>query len=213
MFAPRPLALVVLTATAIGAGVLVGAPRPSPTTVVTQQVPARIAVAHKPAPSPSTRPAAPPYVIRRVLDTGGPIRFGKWFWDDAGVPAGPVVITVDTAAEVLSIFRGGYEIGTTAVIYGADHKPTPLGVFPITQKDAAHVSSLYDAPMPYMLRLTDDGVSIHGSQISADYATHGCIGVPLAFAKKLFAAVKLGDKVVVTRGERLAVGGAVTAAH
>ena len=45
-----------------------------------------------------------------------------------------MVITVDLEAQVLSIFRGGYEIGAAAILYGRDDKPTPLGAFPITQK-------------------------------------------------------------------------------
>ena len=139
-----------------------------------------------------------PLVIHRVLDTGGPIRYGTWFWDESGVPAGPLTITVDLKASVLSVFRGGYEIGTTAVIYGADDRETPLGTFPILQKDRHHVSNLYNAPMPYMLRLTGDGVSIHASEIAADYATHGCIGVPADFAKRLFSVAQLGDHVIVT---------------
>jgi lipoprotein-anchoring transpeptidase ErfK/SrfK len=163
------------------------------------------------APPPKAPPVAPAepqvepgMVLKRILDTGGPIKFGDWFWDEHGVPAGPVVITVDLKAQVLSIFRDGYEIGTAAIIYGADDKPTPLGTFPILQKDADHHSSTYwGAPMPYMLRLTWDGVSIHGAPIDPHYATHGCIGVPKPFAKKLFAAAKLGDKVIVTDGKMM----------
>ena len=133
--------------------------------------------------------------------------------DDSAAPAtGAIVITVDLAAQVLSVFRDGHEIGTSAILYGADAKPTPLGIYPITQKDADHHSNLYgNAPMPYMLRLTNDGVSIHGSQVEDGYMTHGCIGVPTVFAKKLFGVVKLGDKVIVTRGETLDVGKPVTA--
>jgi lipoprotein-anchoring transpeptidase ErfK/SrfK len=157
-----------------------------------------------PAPPPTGPQIEPGMTLRRVLDTGGPIKFGDWFWDDAGVPAGPTVITVDLDAQVLSIFRGGYEIGTAAIIYGADEKPTPLGTFPILQKDADHKSTTYwGAPMPYMLRLTWDGVSIHGAPVDPHYATHGCIGVPKPFAKKLFAAAKLGDKVIVTKGKMM----------
>jgi lipoprotein-anchoring transpeptidase ErfK/SrfK len=78
-----------------------------------------------------------------------------------------------------------------------------VGAFPITQKDADHVSNLYDAPMPYMLRLTNDGVAIHGSNVKWGNATHGCIGVPTAFARKLFSAVKLGDLVIITNGKML----------
>jgi lipoprotein-anchoring transpeptidase ErfK/SrfK len=158
-----------------------------------------------PPPAPAAPQIEPGMTLKRVLDTGGPIKFGDWFWDDKGVPAGPTVITIDLDAQVLSIFRDGYEIGTSAIIYGADEKPTPLGTFPILQKDADHVSTIYTgAPMPYMLRLTWDGVSIHGSPVDPTYATHGCIGVPKPFAKELFAATKLGDKVIVTKGKMMA---------
>jgi hypothetical protein len=147
-----------------------------------------------------------PFIVRHILDIAGPLRPGDYYWDEDGAPDGPIVITVDLAAQTLSIFRNGYEIGTAAILFGADSKPTPLGAFPITQKDAHHVSNLYDAPMPYMLRLTNDGVTIHGSNVRPGYATHGCIGVPTKFAAMLFAATKLGDMVLITRGKMLHLG-------
>ena len=150
--------------------------------------------------------------VKRVLTLAAPLRHGDFVWDDAGVPAGPLIITVDLAAESISVFRDGYEIGTAAIVYGADGLPTPLGTFPITQKDAHHVSNLYDAPMPYMLRLTNDGVAIHGSMVRWDAATHGCIGVPTEFAKKLFAQAKLGDRVIITKGRMLALPKGATGA-
>jgi lipoprotein-anchoring transpeptidase ErfK/SrfK len=42
-------------------------------------------------------------------------------------------------------------------------------------------------------------VAIHGSPVEEDWVTHGCIGVPTAFARILFRQVKLGDEVIVTR--------------
>lgn len=158
-------------------------------------------------------PAPSPYVIRSVLPIAGALKIGESHWDESAAPkAGTLVITVDLAAQVLSVFRDGHEIGAAAVLYGADAKPTPLGIYPITQKDADHKSNIYGgAPMPYMLRLTDDGISIHASNVRDGYMTHGCIGVPLDFAKRLFAAAKLGDRVIVTRGERLGVGKPVSA--
>jgi len=163
------------------------------------------------APAPTRVDANADYVVKRVLKINGPFRHGDYVWNDAGVPEGPVVITVDIAAQTLSVFRAGYEIGAAVILYGGDEKPTPLGVFPITQKDADHHSSLYDAPMPYMLRLTNDGVSIHGTSVKYGFATHGCIGIPTPFAKRLFDQVKLGDKVIVTNGEMLSQGEAITA--
>ena len=159
------------------------------------------------APIASASPVAPqPLVVKRILPIPGAIAFGDYGWDEAGVPPGPIVITVDLAAQTLSVFRGGYEIGATAILYGTDDKPTPLGAFPITEKDADHVSTLYGAPMPYMLRLTPDGVSIHATKVEWGYGTHGCIGVPIAFAKRLFAVASRGDRVIITRGKSLALG-------
>lgn len=144
-------------------------------------------------------------MVKRVLPMDGPFRHGDYIWDERGAPAaGRIIITVDLKAQTLSVFRAGYEIGSAVIIYGADDKPSPIGAFPITQKDADHYSRTYNnAPMPYTLRLTSDGVAIHGSDVQWGNATHGCIGVPKPFAKKLFGAASLGDLVVITNGKML----------
>jgi lipoprotein-anchoring transpeptidase ErfK/SrfK len=163
------------------------------------------------ASAPAPAPVDPNFTVRRILDIPGPLKMGEHHWDESGAPAeGPIVITVDLEAQVLSIFRGGYEIGAAAILYGRDDKPTPLGAFPITQKNAKHVSNLYGAPMPYMMRMTNDGISIHGSDsVAPGFATHGCVAVPVAFARKLFEAAKLGDVVIVTKGKTLEMGEAI----
>jgi lipoprotein-anchoring transpeptidase ErfK/SrfK len=158
----------------------------------------------KPAPPP---PVDTRLVVKRILPIEGPIQYGEWHWDEAGAPAeGATVITVDLKANVLSVFRDGYEIGATAVLTGFGDTPTPVGVIPITEKDRDHVSNLYDAPMPYMLRMTNDGITIHGTKVENGYITHGCIGVPDGFARKLFGEAKLGDRVIVTDGATLKLG-------
>lgn len=172
------------------------------------------ALATQPAPlvpASVPAPADPNFTVRRILDIPGPLKMGEHHWDESGAPAdGPIVITVDLEAQVLSIFRGGYEIGASAILYGRDDKPTPLGAFPITQKKAKHVSNLYGSPMPYMMRMTNDGISIHGSDsVAPGFATHGCVAVPTAFARKLFEAAKLGDVVIVTKGKMLEMGEAI----
>jgi len=133
----------------------------SPVRVRAVEAPARVAqVAAEVPPKPVAVAAEEPvdaYVVKRVLDVPEPLRHGAYYWDTEGVPEGAIVITVDLVAQTLSIFRAGYEIGTAAVIYRADEKPTPLGVFTVTQKDAHHVANLYGAPMPYMLMLERGG--------------------------------------------------------
>ncbi|MFZ1741683.1 MAG: L,D-transpeptidase family protein, partial [Pontixanthobacter sp.] len=168
---------------------------------VTQEVAQPVA---KPAPKDER------FVIKRVLPIDGPIKYGEWHWDEEGVPDGPLVMTVDLDARVLSVFRGGYEIGATAVLLGTDKHPTPLGTFPILTKEKDNISEkYYNTPMPYTLRLTWDGVAIHGAEVENGYASHGCVGTPNDFAAKLFAIAKKGDKVIITRGKRIGPGDSI----
>lgn len=141
--------------------------------------------------------------ITTILDVRTPMTYGDYRWDDKGVPAGPTWVRVDLRSQLISVFRSGQEIGTAVILYGADGLPTPTGKFPILAKLKDHRSATYDgAPMPYTLRLTGDGVSIHGSEVRWGFATHGCVGVPTAFAAKLFGAVKTGDEVLIVSGKR-----------
>ncbi len=193
---------------AVGAAMILAEPAPpSQTAREAPQAAAAQPSEQTPAPQASPSPAQDsPFVIKRILPIEGPIKYGEWHWDEQGVPDGPIVITVDLDARVLSIFRGGYEIGAAAVLLGTEEKPTPTGVFPITQKKRHHVSNLYDAEMPYMQRLTDDGITLHGSKVEWGYASHGCIGMPEPFAAKIFAKTKLGDRVFITRGKMVGMG-------
>ena len=138
--------------------------------------------------------------VMTMLVVPGRMTYGDYRWDEAGVPAGPTWIRIDLKSQILSVFRGGHEIGTAVILYGADGVPTPTGRFPILARFKDHRSATYDAAMPYTLRLTADGVSIHASNVRWGYATHGCIGVPEAFAAKLFAAAHVGDEVLIVDG-------------
>jgi hypothetical protein len=136
-------------------------------------------------------------LVRSVLNIARPMHFGDFVWNQDRIPAGPVWIRIDLTRQLLSVFRGGHEIGSAVILYGSDGKATPTGGFTILEKDADHYSRSYDAPMPYMLRLTTDGVAIHGSNVREGWATHGCIGVPLDFARLLFGAATKGDPVYI----------------
>ena len=137
--------------------------------------------------------------VRSVLPVDRKLEYGDYRWDERGVPAGDVWVRVDLRTQLMSVIRAGHEIGTTVVLYGADAKETPTGVFPILWKGRNHRSSLYDAEMPFTMRLTGDGVAIHGSDVRWGAATHGCIGVPTAFAARLFEQAGVGTPVEVVR--------------
>ncbi len=168
-------------------------------------------LAHVPENSPGTRiwyaasdyprlklPGGHEEIVKSALNIKGPMTFGSFVWDEERIPkSGAMWVRVDLAHQILSVFRGGHEIGSAVILYGTDGKPTPTGDFTVLQKSADYHSHAYDAAMPYMLRLTDDGVAIHGSNVREGYATHGCVGVPPEFAKKLFAVMAKGDPVFI----------------
>jgi lipoprotein-anchoring transpeptidase ErfK/SrfK len=136
-------------------------------------------------------------MVRSLLNITGPMQFGDYVWDEDRIPRGRIWVRVDLSRQLLSVFRAGHEIGSAVILYGSDHTATPTGSFAILEKAADYYSHSYHAPMPYMLRLTKDGVAIHGSNVRDGWATHGCIGVPLDFARLLFAQAGKGDLVVV----------------
>jgi lipoprotein-anchoring transpeptidase ErfK/SrfK len=154
-----------------------------------------------PAPPPSLSAVQPQVAASPVafLPVDRWLASGEYVWGEE-TGRGPITIVVDVRARTLSVYRKGVEIGRSSVVYGFDEKPTPLGVHPVLEKDADHVSNLYGAPMPWMLRLTWDGVAIHGSMMADDRATHGCVGVPEPFAKTLFALAAKGTRVLVNDG-------------
>ena len=119
-------------------------------------------------------------------------------WRDQG-SFEPVSVVISIADQKAYVYRGESVIGVSSVSTGKDGKETPTGTFPILQKEEVHHSNLYNsASMPFMQRLTWDGVAIHAGNNPGFPASHGCIRVPTAFAKKLFAVTSRGTPVLVT---------------
>jgi len=141
--------------------------------------------------------------VKSLLKISSPMSYGDFLWNEKGVRPGPSWVRVDLRSQILSVFRSRHEIGTAVILYGADGLPTPTGKFPILAKLKDHRSATYgNAPMPYTLRLTNDGVAIHGSNVRWGFATHGCVGVPKAFAAKLFGVLSKGDEVMIVAGKK-----------
>ncbi|MBC7505851.1 MAG: L,D-transpeptidase family protein [Sandarakinorhabdus sp.] len=124
---------------------------------------------------------------------------GQWIWDASVAPAGPIMVVIDLKTQLAFVYRNGVRIGATTVSSGKPGKKTPTGIFTILQKNKDHKSNLYNsAPMPYMQRLTWDGIALHAGNLPGYPASHGCIRMPLAFSKSLFEVSTMGMTVVVT---------------
>ncbi len=151
-------------------------------------------VAPKPAPLPPATLSGPDaaQAIRGL-------RPGQYLWAPAISPAGPVLAIISLPVQRCYVYRNGVLIGVSTVSSGKKGHATPTGVFTVLQKHVDHKSNLYNAaPMPYMQRLTWDGIALHAGNLPGYPASHGCVRMPMEFARKLYAETKLGMTVVVT---------------
>lgn len=139
---------------------------------------------------PSCGPAPPGPASSAVPRTGS-----------AGPAAGSDVrLLVSLPQQRLWVFRGAELVATSPVSTGKRGHETPVGTFPILQKKVHHRSNRYsNAPMPYMQRLTSYGIALHGGALPGYPASHGCIRLPHAFAKRLYGLTGPGTRVTVTR--------------
>jgi len=142
------------------------------------------------------------------------LRPGQFRWlADAASAEGPVSIVVSLPLQRAWVFRSGVLIGVSTISSGQPGYDTPVGTFTILQKEVDHRSNIYDgAPMPYMQRLTWDGIALHAGQIPGHPASHGCVRLPRAFAERLFRLTQLGASVVITDEEPAAAEEAIALA-
>jgi lipoprotein-anchoring transpeptidase ErfK/SrfK len=156
------------------------------------------------APVRSAHAAEGAAIVEAVADAAArpaeptPLRPGEFVWQPERSGAGEVEIVVSVPAQRAYVYRGGILIGTSTISTGRAGHPTPIGKFDILQKNHRHVSNLYNnAPMPFMQRLTWDGIALHAGEIPGRPASHGCIRLPLEFARLLFGVTRIGASVHV----------------
>jgi lipoprotein-anchoring transpeptidase ErfK/SrfK len=130
----------------------------------------------------------------------------KFVWSDASAmdaaSVEPVTVVVSLPQQRAFVYRGDTLVAASSVSTGRDGNDTPVGVYPILQKNEKHFSNLYNAaPMPFMQRLTWDGIALHAGKNPGFPDSHGCVRLPTEFAKRLFEVTDLGSTVVVTDQE------------
>lgn len=119
-----------------------------------------------------------------------------------------VVIVVSKPSQEMHVFKYGNVWKSSKVSTGRRGNETPTGVFAILQKREEHFSNLYDgAPMPFMQRLTWDGVALHAGAVPGYPASHGCVRMPREFASELFEVTSYGSTAVIISDQPLANSG------
>ncbi|GAA4752457.1 hypothetical protein GCM10023264_19230 [Sphingomonas daechungensis] len=130
---------------------------------------------------------------------------GQYVWEASTAPPGALFVVINLTSQRAMVYREGVLIGASTISTGSKDRETPIGIFPILEKQLEHRSSTYDnAPMPYMQRLTSKGVALHAGNLPGYAASHGCIRLPVGFAKLLYGATQVGTPVMITDSAQVA---------
>ena len=153
----------------------------------------------KPAPYRWTQGAAPKAhgdMVAAFHRAG--LKPGEFLWAEKIPAAGDTRVIVDLLTQMAYVYRGEQLIGATTISSGKRGKETPLGFWSVLEKKKFHRSRKYDdAPMPFMQRLDEFGIALHGGSLPGYPASHGCVRLPMKFAERLYGLTKLGSKVVI----------------
>jgi ankyrin repeat protein len=107
-------------------------------------------------------------------------------------------VAISLSAQRAVFYKNGVPVLRTPVSTGRKDYPTPSGEFVVTDKQRVRVSSIYDVEMPYFMRLNGSAVGMHAGHVPGYPASHGCIRLPTAAARKLFSEVEVGTYVKIT---------------
>ena len=125
------------------------------------------------------------------------LKNGQYVWKDGADRVTRVVISL--ADQMAYAYDGEELVGAATASTARKGHITPTGIFHVLERHEAYRSKKYDnANMPYMQRIDDYGIAMHGGQPLPGYpASHGCIRLPTKFAAKLFAATEMGTTVII----------------
>lgn len=145
-----------------------------------------------PAPeTPAAAPAAAPQQTRQEMVA---VRVAP-----VVVPGTPCRSTARACVDLSSarawlIEDGAVSYGPVPITSGRKGFRTPTGTFPVTFHSRDHVSSIYDAPMPYSV-FFNGGIAFHQGSLSE--LSHGCIHLSRSAAREFFGSLDRGDRVQV----------------
>ena len=135
-----------------------------------------------------------------MMNAFGPkvLKPGQYLWRQVPANAGAERVVISLSDQLAYLYRGDELMAVATISSGEPGRDTPTGVFSVLTKKTMHRSRKYDnAPMPFAQFVTDYGVALHAGHNPGHPASHGCVRLPSAFAKKLFAVTDLGTPVLI----------------
>lgn len=123
---------------------------------------------------------------------------GKYLWRDVPDDGEGQRVVIGLGDQLAYLYRGNDLVAVASISTGRDGHPTPVGIFSVLEKQPMYHSKKYDnAAMPWMQRIDKYGIALHAGHNPGEPASHGCIRLPSAFAKKLFATTDVGTPVLI----------------
>ena len=123
---------------------------------------------------------------------------GEFVWVEKMPTEGEPKIIIDLLTQTAYAYQGDVLVGAASVSSAKTGKVTPLGFWKVLEKRKTYRSKKYNnAPMPFMQRIDEYGIALHGGVNPGYPASQGCVRMPMKFAEKLFALTKLGTEVVI----------------
>jgi hypothetical protein len=135
-----------------------------------------------------------------MIEAFGPkeLKPGQYVWRDVPDDAGPERVVMSLSDQMAYLYRGDTLVAASTISSGRDDKPTPTGVFSVLNKTPMHRSNKYDnAPMPFAQFFESHGIAMHAGYNPGHPASHGCVRLPSAFAKKLYSVTEVGTPVFI----------------
>ena len=135
-----------------------------------------------------------------MLDAFGPkeLKPGQYAWRDVPASAGSERVIVSLSDQMVYLYRGDTLMAASTVSSGQPGRDTPTGIFSVLDKRPMYRSKKYDnAPMPWMQRIDQYGIALHAGYNPGVPASHGCVRLPAAFAKKLYSVTGVGTPVYI----------------
>jgi lipoprotein-anchoring transpeptidase ErfK/SrfK len=168
--------------------------------------PAKVAETPPPAPKPTNEVpyqwtlGNAPQGHKDLVATFGRLGLkpGEYMWTSSIPTDGEIRIIIDRLTQMAYVYRDDKLVGAATVSTARQGYITPLGEWKILEKRPFYRSKKYDnAPMPWMERIDEYGIALHGGGTPGHPESHGCIHLPNKFAEKLYGLTKIGTKVII----------------
>ena len=112
--------------------------------------------------------------------------------------AATLVANISLSKQTMTVTENGWVKYRWKVSTARKGYTTPTGSWSAKWLSRDHRSKKYDnAPMPFAQFFDPAGIAMHAGYNPGVPASHGCVRLPMAFAKKLYSVTDVGTPVYV----------------